>query len=259
MIRIEFVGSSAVGKTALFNYLLKNRVKNDIWLSPDEARIKIAKRFCNVLLPISRRGMIKYGILPKEHSKWAISILESYKNAAIEEKGEKYSLWAELFYDYINKKDTIKKLFLSDMFFKKLCYDVILLEYFEIQNPVIFEESITTLNGGLKKSALMSYNDDPRESIKIKKSRPDGIIYCNIEPDDNFKRLKQKVQQGNVNYSNIRLNDEQLMKRCIGGLQMAKNIADTMKYLGVKNAEVDMTKSLKTNSFIINEFIRSFY
>ena len=81
MDRIEFIGAQGAGKSTVFRHLLRQRAPRDRWLTPGEARIRVAQRLRRRDLASPwRRGVclaLRWNLLPLKREAVAGWLLRS--------------------------------------------------------------------------------------------------------------------------------------------------------------------------------------
>ncbi len=257
--RIEFVGGSGVGKTTVFREVIKQRPDRKLFLTPVEGRIHIVKKLYPGLWPPNRRSLIRLNFFSQRHELWSREILEKFADEAIGAAGDAYDGLIHLFFQYLNGDNIhfIQKLALSELYFKKLLYEVILLDYFLPSEKILFDEGIISLNGGVCNYSIYEQKVMERSMLSRIRSNPAGIIHCKLPPEKNFLRMQKRIQLGVGNYRVKTMDEKTLLSKCRKGVHAAQGIANVMKKAGVPVLEIDLEQKPSDNARMVIEFVKS--
>lgn len=174
MKRIEFIGASGVGKSTLFDELLKIRGPKDNWMSPKEAKIYLAKKekVTGSIVQKTFQIYLKINLIKKFQAQMASIILNKHSKNIIDSLGDKYSDVASLKLDSVieslrldllnknNKRNAVKELFLLKYYYDSL-YEIMLFDYLDLDRIVVFDDGIIHTN--------LAFSDKEKSSVVLEK------------------------------------------------------------------------------------------
>jgi adenylate kinase len=248
--RIDFLGTSGVGKSTIYNKLVKNRSKIDNWMTPEEAKIKIAQKYSiqnnalikNRLIAVS----LKVDLFKKLHPILANAVIEKNQEDTIWVNKDKYTDFFEVALRGANIQEKIPLRRLSGIrAFYATVRDVIFLEHAQIPGIILFDESlslriyaVTMWRKGYYEEATIDYfNNIPP---------PFGIIHCKLDPDKTLSRIIQRKNTcGNIIQGHRDLDNNHLLEVIKAQNDIAAVGANVLRNRGVKVLEIDTDDSIE--------------
>lgn len=270
MKHVEFLGVEGIGKTTLFNELLRQRKKKDLWVTTEEARIKCAR---NHLIENDRTVhqkiidiFLKYNI-----NKWlqyhlcndVLLPLEQYYLQKPNEAYQKFWLHLEKYYDLSENMPQLGLNRITGLFY--LTYKLQYLDKHESQQIFLSENDSISMGGLLLPYWKKSPSEQMIKEFYLHMPSPAGLIYCYLDYYETLTRIRNRQNDGIISFSHRDLNnntlivdDNQLSKIIQIQAEIASKGADILKQRGVKVLEVNLEKSLHNNVIKISEFLASF-
>lgn len=260
MQRIDFLGAPGVGKSTLYNELVKQRVKSDTWMTPGEARARIAYEYS---LQNARSvknhviaGLLKSSICKRLHPILSNKILAAYQKKTTWTEKDRYAKFFEtaLKGATIWEKDPLRRLMGITEFYS-VATEVIFLEHSQFMGLTLFDESLShkvyTITHW-RKGFFEGMTNDYFSHIPL----PTGLIYCKLEPEETFNRVKQRSitvpgQEGKIIPGHRDLNDNLLLESIKAQLDIAAIGAEVLRNRGVSILEVDMADTPAHNVKLI--------
>lgn len=267
MQRIDFIGSPGVGKSALYRELVQQRVKSDTWLTPEEARARIA--YCYLenntqsIKDYATLWLLKNVLLKKLHPILSNRILDGYQKEIIWREKERY----ENFFEVALKGATVKekaplRRLLGITNFFTVASNVISLYHSNIHGLVIFDESLShkiyTITHW-QKGYYENLTNEFFNTIPL----PQGVIYCKLDPEKTLHRIKQRGmnihgRRGKIIPGHCDLDDNLLLESITAQLDIAAIGVDVLQKRDVKILEINMENSLEQNIKRITNAIGDF-
>ena len=261
MNRIEFIGASGVGKTTLFNMILAKRIENDRWLTPEEARVRIIRSMNPGSIKISRQSikafLLNKKIFTSKHINWSISILKKYEEEIFDSCLSDYNPLIDLLISDLANDAQLEakmKTRIIQYYMGILMWDVVILDFFNINDVIIYHDGIIHNNKGTCNYKYYLEKVCSKPSIR-KRINPVGIVYCKISLDDNFNNRKQRIAEGKGTFIERALNDKELLCSCRQELILAESQANVMEKVGIPSIKVDMSLNNSKNAKQILQFI----
>ena len=260
MNRIEFIGSSCVGKSTLFAEVLHMRNKDDLWSYPLEAQLNIIKQMQRGRFSFSRKGLIVLGLLKSQHAKWAKEILDNHKEQALMQYADAYDGLIKLYMEHIlNDKEvsSIRKLQLLNLYYNRVVFDLIILAYFSPGTLSVYDDGVMAINSGIldvKEFKSIALGSQAIKEVVM----PTAIVYCKLSLEATFERMKKRINEGKGNYAIRRMTDLEISETCKKGLQAADGIFKVLNALRVPSIEVNMEEDISINAHKVSEYIRTF-
>jgi adenylate kinase len=258
MKRIDFLGVPGIGKTTIYKEMITRRTKSDCWMTPEEARIKVAQIY-TIQNAQSQKdyiiaALLKIGLFKKFHPRLASGVLQGYQQKIIWNEKEHYAdfLEAALQISTIKEKMPLMRLGGLGSFYSKV-KEVIFLEYSRIPGLVLFDESLSHKIYAVtfwRKGFFESCTKDYFNAIPP----PEGIIYFKLNPEKTFVQIKQRKI---TMMSHRDLDDDLLLEAIKAQLEIAAIGAEVLKNRGVKILEVHTDDPLENNIEKIITFLRS--
>jgi hypothetical protein len=259
MKRIEFIGGSGIGKSTLLREFVKMKRPDDRWMTADEAKIYLAKKV-NVNKGILKRLLqiyLKIGIFKRFRVNIAVTILDDFYDNTIDSMQEYYCDAAQLFLESLyedNNRNSIQKVALAAYYNKLLISEIMLFNYYQLDNLVVYDDSI--IHNTLK------FGDQDRSSDVFKNHKnsdtgviPIGVVHCYINEEIYIKRREGRIIQGDGTVLDRTKNDDELAQLCRRALKSAADKINVLKNHRIPVLEVDMANSVKDNAEMVYDFI----
>ena len=185
MRRIDIIGAPGVGKTTVYNALLKLHNRQDKWLTLEEAKILIAKRYVcgnyRSLKEFARLLILHTVNIKVVQNKLSEKIYTSLGKNALKERLEEWMPFIEFCSESLgdNNKPPYYRFLLARWFLDQL-EDVALVESFNLNDHiVVFAESLAQRATGLMPWSKSRGNS----SEKYFKLMPSPDAVCFYVPD----------------------------------------------------------------------------
>lgn len=261
MKKIEFIGASSAGKSTLFNYVAENRCVEDKWVTHKEAKVQLTNKFKKEIfldfrkycIPLisNHSGLVHRYLERKLINKYSIDILDQ----VVPEYNGLFEILIHAL-DNSGEMEPHIKMQILNYYFKILTENVALLEYLNYDGTVVYDECLIHNNLGcadynLYNQSLAKYSD------KAAKMKPDGIIFCSIDPKENLKRRKNRIRNGTTRFFERNLSQDDLLELCTKSCFISEHKSKVMHDIGVPLLKVDMSSSNEENALIILSFIRN--
>jgi len=256
---IEFIGPSGVGKTFLFNELVKSRTKEEIWITPEEAADLIyskEKYWKWISKKDLLRNLIREKLLQKKsHVRAKFPV--NHRLELINRYGKEFEIHAELFLKRLHDREDFnyrKKLKMASWYYSSRLEPFILLYGSNLNLPIFFEDGIIHNNSGFRFfEEYVSHNQGSQKTIPL----PDVIILILAEPETIFNRIKKRNKIGNGTFLQRDLSDRDIMKHVKRSIDDKTKIANSLNKCGCKVLKIDAENSVKFNSKRINKFLKN--
>lgn len=270
MKRIEFLGVEGIGKTTLFNELLRQRKKKDLWMTTEEARIDCAR---NHLIENDRTVhqkiieiFLKFNI-----NKWfqyhlCNDVLQPLEQNCLLKPNESYQkFWIHLvkYYDLSEKMPQLGLNRITGLFY--LTYKLVYLDNYESQRIFLSENDSISMGGLLLPYWKKSHNEQMIKEFYFHMPSPVGLIFCYLDHAETLKRIRNRQNDGIISFSHRDPDDNTLIvdnNHLSKIIQIQAEIAsigvDILRERGVKVLELNMEKSFQNNVVKISEFLDSF-
>jgi adenylate kinase family enzyme len=264
MIRIEFIGASGVGKSTLIKLILKNRSSNENWLTPAEAREKIARQIqpdsiSSIKLKIIRTLLLR-GLYTKSFKTYLVdSLLDQYEDVLINTSLAGYNVLLDLMIYKLAQNHQIearKKAQVIKTAFNSLLRNYAIFDYFKLEDCILYDESIIKNNMWSfdDQEFNQSFNSHPQE---MRREKPDGVIYCQLDFDETYNRRLNRIQKRKANDPERRLSPEELRLSCQLMLENSEKKVAALQTLGISVLVLNMNEPLETNLNIAQNYIRN--
>lgn len=260
--RIELIGAPSVGKTTNLAEVLKLRKKEDLWITAEEAKIKIATYPGQTKGRLGRifQFFLKTGQFPKWHRRMASYILEKQYDPVFYRLEKQYDGIATLFVNDLFQDswlNSIQKLRLFHQYYNLLMKSVMILDNFQLNDLVIYDEGIFSHN-------LSFCSDEKTKEFFVKNLNntsivPVGFIYCYMkEPEKYFHRRRQRIKNGKRRTKDALLNDIQLRELCRKSFNNAEQQMEVLRNHNIPILKINTDKPAEQNADSVYQFIRSF-
>ena len=158
-----------------------------------------------------------------------------------------YSYLLDSYLDYYRKSDqssgeVIYRLSLYKQIIEQLC----LFDKFQYQKPVLMDE------GPLNHHPDLPVKLDP-DSVK-----PIGIVFCNLDSDQNFERIKEREKsRGRPSPLHRGLNDKQLKELIAVHQQNYLKKKEKIRAFDIPNIEINLSEPREENYIRVSNFFES--
>ena len=199
MRRIDLLGAPGVGKTTLYNELLKHHNREDQWLTLEEAKILIAKRYVHYnihsLKELVRSLMLHTINIKIVQKKISENIYCSLAKKALNEKLEEWMPFIEVCSKSLgdNNKPPYYRFLLARWLLDQL-NDVALVQSAVQNDYVIFAESLAQRATGLMPWNISTVEKQSEKYFKLMPA-PDVVVLLQAEPQLIIKRIIQRADQ----------------------------------------------------------------
>jgi hypothetical protein len=264
MKKIEFIGASGVGKSTLFNELLKYRTRLEIWKTPSEARIKLAKKLPLEIDKISLNTLLllclKLNLIRSKHSSIALCVLEKYRTEKIYESMYKYNNLIDMMLrNTINNSEVepYRKGKRIEFYINLLLRDVLLLEGLSDNDLVVYDDGIihNTSDFGDESSFYFMTQKNPNIITEI---LPQGVVFCELDAKEIYSRRKLRIYEGKGTILESNLNDEDLKRICKKSIESSSKKVILLEKYNVPVLKINMKVSTSKNIEMIQQFINKF-
>ena len=277
MDRIEFIGAQGAGKSTVFRHLLRQRSPRDRWLTPGEARIRIAQRLRRRDLPTPwRRGVcraLRWNLLPLKREAvagwllqpsapavfdglppWARALMD-LQLACLAGNGPAASAAApprESDVPWIATGDGLLKAKAISYSLEALL-EMATLEFFRLDAPVVYADGGLLANQlGLSAAALEELTQGDRRHPLL----PRGVVHCRLAADELIRRRKERIARGQGQFTERTLPDDALRASCRSMSRQVEHKAEILRTFGVPVLALAMADDPETNARQARAFIR---
>lgn len=261
MNRIDFLGAPGVGKTTLYDELVRQRTRIDRWLIPVEAKVEIAKKKCLVenfgKKELLFSFFLKTGLFQQFHPSFTNLLLSKYQKETIWNQKDKYADFIEIALKgaAIPEKIPLRRL-LGLTWFYSIVNDVIFLEHADVNNIVVFDESLSHKVYSIIESQEGCYENLTEEYFQYMPP-PNVLIFCKANPKKIQHRIKQRENtNGKLIPGHRDLDVFSLFERIKIQCHVAEIGASVLRDRGVKVIEVDMEYTLDHNVHKVINLLR---
>lgn len=260
MKRIEFVGASGIGKSALLHEVVKHKTGSDSWITFEEARVYLAKTIAvdKVSLRMSQLYLQSNLTRPKKLREYLVAkILDRNSRDIFDATHGKYLDLADAFLEPLHKYNAInsmRKMSLTAFYYQHTLLDTILLDYYKLNKVVVDDEGIihNTLGFTDEERFRVVYENHANSETSV---IPIAVVFCNLGEISYMQRRKNKILQGRGTVLERTFNDDELQKSCRRFMQSAAAKINVLKKFGIPVLEINMENPLQENAPIVYEFI----
>lgn len=261
MERIDFFGVPGVGKTTLYNELLKQRRRKEQWLTPEEARICIAKSYlcsrCNSMREQTRLlllNVVKINVVQKRLTE---RLTSSLAGKALRRRLIEFMPFIELCAESLGDKNKppFYRFLLARWFLNNL-EEAALVGEFNINKKVLFDESLSQRATGMMPwdySAGEAWSRKYFELVPL----PDAVILLRAEPAQIANRIIGRKEQ-KINFQHRGLTDNEVRERIKIAAMVVKTGAGILRERGVRILELDalqpIDKMAEETAFFIGPY-----
>ena len=262
MRKITFIGASGVGKSTLYKSLVKARTDKDLWSTPDEERLKLAKLIKSDFPKPNYKTLmvflLKMGVFKNSRKNIVSELLWKKEKEAFLKGFGPYEGLLEImlrYYDEAAPGNASKKIRMLSLYLDILIKDVILLEQNGCKKMVVYDDGIFHNNYGLVmpnslKEAMSKY---PEMATVV---NPAAIVHCNISLEENMARRQHRIEKGRGTFMEVGLDQQALLDLSRDSLKAAAEKVQQFREVGIPILELNMSDDLKVNVEKMLHFIR---
>ena len=264
MKKIEFIGASGVGKTTLFNEILRNRSEEASWITPTEARIQLAKTEQVEVPKFSLQALmqtcLRMNIFKRRHAFLSDHVLRRLEQKVLLESMSQYNDIIDLSLREIAMDENVepyKKVSFIDFYMNLILHDILTIEKYNDHSLVVYDDGLIhnsyAVNDESKFDNLLNKNPS-----LIEKVLPQGGVFCELSAVDNLSRRKSRISNGRGHLLEIQQDDDQLYKFCEESIRISNQIISIFEKYGIPVLRLDMNESNEKNIALFNQFIETF-
>lgn len=264
MKKIEFIGGSGVGKTTLFNEIIKHRSDSDGWMTPTEARITLAKKTDLRLRGNGLRGLLhlflKFNFFKNQQEILANYVLRNYENTLFFESMDQFNDIIDLSLIELVKDKSLepyKKAKYIEFYVNMILHDIVTIEQSTIDSVIVYDDGIIhnsyATNNESKFHELVERNPSVLSTIL-----PQGAVYCDLNLLDNIERRKKRIATGKGTILEIQQEEEQLYRISEESLLVSKRTISIFEKYKIPVLHLNMADPSEKNVTLFNQFIKGF-
>lgn len=264
MKKIEFIGASGVGKTTLFNDILKNRSEHASWITPTEARIQLAKTGQIDVPKFSMHGVmqtfLKLNVFKKRHAFLSDHVLRNLETKVLLESMSQYNDIIDLSLKEIAMDENVepyKKVSFIDFYMNLILHDILTIEKFSDHSLIVYDDGLIHNSYAVNDESKFHLMLEKNPAL-IEKVLPQGAVFCELSVEDNLARRKSRISKGRGHLLEIQQNDENLYKFCEESIHISNQIITIFEKYGIPVLRLNMNDSNEKNIALFNQFIESF-
>jgi thymidylate kinase len=259
--RIDFLGPSGVGKSTLYYELVKQRDKNEKWMTPKELKVKIAqresKKYTHSIVSRLRAVIFNLWLFKPIYPQLTETVLTKYeyKNLVLwEEREEKEAIDTVIQSFALIPSHPFFKLHRYKRIFEFAQQIAVFQKYAPPETTVVIDNSLTN-----EMSFLGPWNSDEDirnlDSYIYALGKISGVIF--LDADDNLvlERLKKRMALF-VNIAHRGMNDLELTEDTRRRLESARQLATMLEKQGVAVARVNSGDPLDKQVRLARDFIK---
>jgi len=257
MKRIDFLGAPGVGKSTTYKALVNNRRKKDSWLTPKEAKNKIAYEFFKKDAYSKKKLLtlynFKHSLFKRKYNRSINRIITEQQKDIFWEKQNEYKDFLEIALKgvSIKEKEPLRRI-LGINWFYIIFSDVIFIENSNLPEIVVFDESLSQKVYGITHNCKGFFENTIKDYFR-NIPLPQALIYCKLDPKETFNRIKNRRK---IIPGHRQLESDQLNNNIKVQLEIAERGADILKNRNVGVLEIDLNDSLEFNIEIISNFLK---
>jgi hypothetical protein len=255
--RIDFLGSSGVGKSTLYNELVKSRTKEDGWLTPIEAKVKLAqiylnrrnKKFSDYVVTI----FLNYLIFKKIHDPLSNIVLEKYGDSL--SWNDKEAIAFDKMIKAIASSSFSPEIKLFRLgWLLETAKDVAFLKGFETVNAnmtVFFDESLTQKLINIGPWNSLDENSKLDDVCNVVGS-VSAVIFLDADDNTVLKRLKQR-RNIRENLAHKKMTESEIIRDTKLRLNSARQLADLLESRGIRIIRVNAEEPIPDQITLLRE------
>ncbi len=177
-------------------------------------------------------------------------ILNSYTAGVLDSMQESYSDLVDLIFEGLyknNKINSVKKIAQASYYYKLLFDELMLFDYFKIDDLVVFDESI------IHNSA--DFSDEEKVGIIFKNHKilktsviPVGVVHCYMDKLEYLERRKNRISEGRGISLDRTLKHKELEDLCYRSLKSAEEKIKVLKNYNIEILELNMEEPVSDNA-----------
>lgn len=258
MKRIDFLGAPGVGKTTLYNSLLQQRGRHEKWLTVEEAKLLIAKRYVRnnfysikELARLLILNTVKKRVLQNKLSE---NICNSLTKQALKDKLDDWMPFIDLCGESLGdlSKPSYYRFLLAKWLLSQLD-DVVLVESVDFNYTVLFDESLSQRATGLMP---WDYSFGERQSRRYYNLIPPpyAVVYLCAEPQQIIKRITDRPQKSFI-VQHQGLSCHELLERTKIAAMIVEIGAGILRERGIPVLELDAELPIDEIVVVAQNFI----
>lgn len=277
MNRIEFIGAQGTGKSTLFRHLLRQRSPRDRWLTPGEARIRVAQRLRRRDLPSWwRRGWrlaLTWNLVPFKREAvagwllqpsvpavfdglpgWARALMD-LQLERLAGRGRTATAAEPLCESEVPWIATVDGLIKAKAISHSLeaLLEMATVEFFHLDAPVVYADGGLLVNQlGISADTLEALTQGDRRHPLL----PRGIVHCRLAEDELFRRRRERIVRGQGQFTERALDDDALRAACRSMSRQMERKAEALRTFGVPVLALAMVDPPDENARQALAFIR---
>ena len=256
MKRIDFLGASGAGKSAVFDAIARSASREKQWFTPKEAKTAAARQYIKqnkrMVKDFKPTLLLNLPLFRPFHPQVSNYVLRTHGTKLLWENAQrdKPFLNTVLKGAGFENREPLHRL-LGINWFVPVYRDVLIMENSPLESLVIFDESLSQKVYGIthwKQGAFEEITAAYFNSIPL----PAGLIHFKIASQTAMERLNErpKVTTGQRNSTG-----EELFNVISAQVDIARTGADIIKYRGVKVLEIESELPIERKVVYINKFI----
>ncbi|SDS25070.1 ATP-binding cassette domain-containing protein [Christiangramia echinicola] len=244
---IEIMGPSGIGKSTLLNSLSKFRNNRNDWVYLNEGLEILAKN--NLDSSISDKILkyyLKQKVLNTKKNVLVKSILDGKR--AYLENGKNYSALVESYlkyHFYFPSSNALEKTYRISLF-KTIIEQMCTFDFYNFRIPVLLDE------GPLNHHPDLKQNDWEKKQIT-----PKGIIFCHLDIDENFDRVKRREKNGRLVPLHEGMEDYELKESIKSNYDLYLEKRDLLIAEGIPYFDIDLKKVQNIQLLEVKRFIKN--
>jgi hypothetical protein len=268
MVRIDFLGAPGVGKTTIYEKLIRSRKSQSDWMSPIEAKIFLANKYAAQDLSKIKNfiSLMIFNIIffKKIRPSIAARILSEKLKDEISDKVSSNKKLLEVVLNFSSSQyiDPWQRIRIVRNWYD-IVYETYLFDISNYPGVVLFDESLSKKGLNLVSSLCRVEMGRNIENYFKNMPLPDAIIYCELDVEEAFLRVKMRNEKApdgkrhQIARTHHYLDDKALYELVKFQLDMALIGADIVENRGVKVLNIKTSKSLVKCVEEVNLFVKS--
>lgn len=264
MNRIEFIGASGAGKTTLFRDVLNERSNNDQWMTPEEARIALAKKEQIAGFKFNLRTVLlfclKLNLMKKEHTTISNYLLRTYEDQLAFTRVADYHDVIDYSFRSLSVDESIdpyRKVKFMNYYTMLILHDFILVDELKDRPLIVYEEGILHNFSGLSELSDVTQLMTERPDL-IKKLLPSGAVYCDLDLEENVNRRKKRLGSGQGTVFERQLDEEGLIALSKDSIKCAQAMIRLLESCDIPILYLNMMDAPDNNRALVKAFIKRF-
>ncbi len=256
MKKICFIGAPGAGKSTLYNALI-NGVGQREWLTSIEAKLAVGKLNPGSMDSDIKQRLLRLIFLRGVFFREKYSVISDYiLKKIIYESFDSMRLVYEPLFDMAYKgldsevKDPVSRMLVS-AFFIKLAKDEMLLNYYNPDKTVVFDDSMWQSIRGVKKY----FNSITDKEFISRMPHPDAVVHFFTSAERIFAQIKKRRSDGKLNTSHYSLSDDELYESIKNDLENSRFKTELFERAGIRILKINTASEIHENLILVNDFI----